>query len=109
VSSVARLMIAASSLVLYFGNSNVLIAAYAQQEVCDLGAGYSVGAKEEAIRRHTRWCVCILSMGWLTIIQDFRSARFETRTLSADGIALLPIVVRWRNANGNKSRSVENA
>jgi hypothetical protein len=46
-------VIAASSLVLYFEQSNVLIAAHAQQEVCDLDADYFVGAKDEAIRGHT--------------------------------------------------------
>ena len=46
-------MISASSLVLYFGNSNLLIAAHARQEVCDLDADCCVGAKDEAIRRHT--------------------------------------------------------
>jgi hypothetical protein len=53
VRSVSQLVIAASSLVLYFEQSNVLIAAHAQQEVCDLDADYFVGAKDEAIRGHT--------------------------------------------------------
>ena len=101
--SVARLVIAASSLVLNFGNSNVLIAAHAQQEVCDLDADYFVGAKDEAIRPHTEM-VRVHPLDGLA-----HCPGFALGNLSAERFALLPIIVRWRKANGNKSRSVENA
>jgi hypothetical protein len=46
-------MIAASSLVLYFGSSNLFVAANARREVCDLDAGYFLGAEDEVIRCHS--------------------------------------------------------
>ena len=110
MSSVARLMIAASSLVLYFRNSNVLIAAHVQQKVCDLDADYCVGAKDAAIRRHTEMVrVHPLSMGWLTIILDFALGTVGDKNAERLEHRIAPNIVRWRNANGNKSRSVENA